>query len=959
MRLRYYPETDEGEERWKSALDSVELTRMELGTQLEYLFHDEAPEEVTLRLLSPGKSGARVAVASFLDHAQKSTSWVIKLVPKELLPLLQQELTSTEIHARRLFPELRIRHSIACIAMNFASVTEDLGSYLGKAHAREDVESVVEHTFSSFAPWYAEPKLTTQGFFDLHTINDDVARQLEARGDTELMALWHELEERWPLGRGVVTAMSHGDLNETNVLVRNDGTTVPIDYALTKESHWALDFTRLERQIKFSVAPDYPDTMSAIADASFDFEASLEESIPSRTLAAVAAIRHQARVFFETAVRDFGRDYPYPGFMQEYFHALAFQQLCLVGSHHWPKAPERYAQLIASTRRVLTTLVANPKKNFFFGYFAYVDDNKEHVLLREAEDGQWCFPISGFIPNQAPSVEHAIEHSVAEFVNANDARRANFLNAGFNPIDIVSINLTDQEQSRLIWDNTENFVSPHFFRVRVGEPFDPMATNYFWTSKGPEFDNITHDGKNLKCGQPELREMVRNDFVRQECDRKVLECCDILVFREKAVGEAEPEFLMLQRKDNHGWEYPKGGREYHETAHEGAIRELLEETRLGQIGDFIFGGNLGYQTADVGWRPGKAYDTLRVEGITYLFAGDDADIGLSSEHEAVKWMSLDEAKEKVWVGPYGRLFFDRWQHDRLNIQQRISRPVSIVFQLTEQCPFSCRFCLRRKAREEPMALADMKLLIDILKQRGVQRLTFSGGEPMSVGKERLLQIIRYANHLHLHTCLSTTGFGLTKSDMNILNDCLDELLLSLHSVNDEIDPALFGKASDGAQMRQQVEDLIRWLSDSPIMIEVSTVVNRVNAGEIVPIGRWLFSRSNKVRWRLEEYYANGSQGPRLRDKYELSNEAFTDVIRAIEENAILAPFLRDGSITISSKDSRTVAPDVMLTPQGNLVTSASHAYELKGGMSSLLHWDFKNRRPWSDYRKGIRDDWDW
>ena len=114
-----------------------------------------------------------------------------------------------------------------------------------------------------------------------------------------------------------------------------------------------------------------------------------------------------------------------------------------------------------------------------------------------------------------------------------------------------------------------------------------------------------------------------------------------------------------------------------------------------------------------------------------------------------------------------------------------------------------------------MAPADVMPLIDALKRRGVKRLTLTGGEPMQLGRERLLPIIRYASESHLHTCLSTTGLGLTEADAAVLSTCLDQILLSLHSVTDATDLKMFRKAADGSRMREQVENLLAWLSVTP------------------------------------------------------------------------------------------------------------------------------------------------
>jgi len=107
----------------------------------------------------------------------------------------------------------------------------------------------------------------------------------------------------------------------------------------------------------------------------------------------VAEIRHQARKYFEITVTEFDKGYNFPDFAQEYFHALAFQQLCLIASENWPKSQKQYVQIASSTQRLLSNLLVEQPQPFFFGYFAYREEGKEIVLLKKDANG-WCFPIS-------------------------------------------------------------------------------------------------------------------------------------------------------------------------------------------------------------------------------------------------------------------------------------------------------------------------------------------------------------------------------------------------------------------------------------------------------------------------------------------------------------------------------------------------------------------------------------
>ena len=139
-------------------------------------------------------------------------------------------------------------------------------------------------------------------------------------------------------------------------------------------------------------------------------------------------------------------------------------------------------------------------------------------------------------------------------------------------------------------------------------------------------------------------------------------------------------------------------------------------------------------------------------------------------------------------------------------------------------------------------------------------------------------------------------------------------------------------------------------------MEVCTVVSRANAKNIVALGQWLFSLRSDIFWRLDEYYANGEQGP-LRQSLELREDEFSGLLDEIKTS--LPNHWQSRQIRFSKKESRLQAPDIMITPQGNFVTTSNYEYQMKGTMTDLVFVELKNRRPWLEYLDCIRTDWNW
>ena len=602
----------------------------------------------------------------------------------------------------------------------------------------------------------------------------------------------------------------------------------------------------------------------------------------------------------------------------------------------------------------------------YFGYFFTVEKGRERVLVRHDSDGRPHFPIFG-IRDGDSSVEDAVGSAVEGFArhlpNDGDSILASILDPR-----VFDVSSASGDLGTLNIQGRNRTIRPFFFKVAATTDAEIGNDAFAWRDKREFFRNWLWDPHEIPKGAERkkadsntsrLLEAASRDKVTVSFGRRMLECVDVIVFRER---QGEYEFLMLRRKDGKDrWEYPKGGIEYHETVHEGAIRELLEETGLQATGGFRYGGELGSQVADVSSR-GKPYDHLHVHGVTYMYYGPDSlELGRSDEHwNEYKWVPWETAREKIWVGQYGQRFFDTWHKRRWRIKRDVARPISLAFQISEECPLGCRFCLRRQEGEEDLSLEERKDVIDLLAERGILRLTITGGEPLlnPKKKEDAFQLVEYAHAKRIHTCLSTTGTRIDEGDIDRLEACLDQLLLSIHSREPKIAPRLYENAKTWEHLNTKAEDILNWTRGKKLIIEISTVASRINYEHIPDLGAWLFGLRDDIFWRVDEYYPNGAQDPRD-NPFGLKKEEFDDLASRLSKQ--FSKKLDTRQIRFSRKDTRVVAPDIMITPQGMMVTSSDNEYELKGQgqRSDLMFTELKNRREWSEYRDCIRTDWEW
>lgn len=957
----YIPDFEKND-KWEDFFECLKIDKMILESILEAIAKNEAPVDAVVRLISSGRSGARVVVLSYHNQDKTQSNWLVKIFPPGLEWGLQKELKAYEEYACRIHQNSEVRTcAVRTIAYRFVNnAICDFDDWLKHCLSSGETEQIIRKIFSSLAPFYENQSPHLLGFFECYKLNHDVTRRVTELKRADILTYWNQLKKQWPVTRGILQCLCHGDLNPTNILLLGSNEkqeTFIIDFAETGFAHWSSDFVRLERQIKFFHYPGDSSRLCGIVDQDFDFAIPSGDPILTRFLSAIRTIRDQARLQFATRLKS--------NFQGEYLTMAAFQQLCLLTSQAWPRSEVLDKCICDSTASILECLLKESPIDYFFGYFFVTDGEKQQILVKKDASGLLEFPFSGF-PDTCKTISETIENEVLTIFKNINLPFSNLFECHFGPIQLTNIDFDKNHPFILEIGPTKVSLKLTFFQIELEKKLDLRINNYIWVNKN-DFIKTTSDNSEISIQSKIFIDALLRNKICKEFGERILECVDILVFREH---KGEYQFLMLHRNVDdepfNGWEYPKGGLRYHETPREGALRELLEDTGIDSTGGFRYGGSLGYQTVDVAWRK-QGYSALRVRGVTFLFYGREEDITLKTSrhgHTKFQWMTREDALKNIWLGEYGQEFFNRWLQNKNEIIRRIARPVSIAFQITEKCHFSCKFCLRRQANEVDLNFEEACEVIDILSMRNVLRLTITGGEPLIKSKKNnTLKLLEYAHSKKIHTCLSTTGYNIEKTDVQRLIGCVDQLLLSLHNPYILNDPqydnlarGLYNNPVEASERFKYIENILEWTQNTPIKIQVNTMVCKINFNFIVTIGKWLFSKRDDLHWRIDEYYANGEQLSN-RDEFELNSTQFSSLKSEIKNDGVLAKYFRQ--IAFSDKDGRMGAPDFMITPHGNLVTSSNNEYYFKGELQDLIFCELKNRRSWREYRDCIRTDWKW
>ncbi len=283
------------------------------------------------------------------------------------------------------------------------------------------------------------------------------------------------------------------------------------------------------------------------------------------------------------------------------------------------------------------------------------------------------------------------------------------------------------------------------------------------------------------------------------------------------------------------------------------------------------------------------------------------------------------------------------------------KPFSLAYQITQECPFKCSICLRYyQSGEKCLTAEQRKQMVDILYQKGLRKLTVTGGEPTILGSE-LFDFLKYVHQKQIHVCLSTTGYLLSKQQINEMNEYVDQLLISIRSLNQAEWVGDFGNRQQSEELFETVLGVVDWVKTTQIRLEVDTVLHKHNLKSVIDLGWKLAQLNPNIFWRIEEYYGIGKESKR-RSEFELELGEFERAATLIQNTfGQVLPHIR-----FRSNKTRASAPDFFISQSGYLITTSNYQ-ALKtpfGFVNNTLPPTFLNSRPWSEYAELFRD-WGW
>lgn len=156
-------------------------------------------------------------------------------------------------------------------------------------------------------------------------------------------------------------------------------------------------------------------------------------------------------------------------------------------------------------------------------------------------------------------------------------------------------------------------------------------------------------------------------------------------------------------------------------------------------------------------------------------------------------------------------------------------PLSVNYLFTRKCNYSCGFCFHTAKTSFILPLEDAKRGLALLKQAGMKKLNFAGGEPL-LYPEFMGELAKYCKEdLHLESVSLVTNGSLFKPQfLQIYGQYIDIVAVSCDSFN-EVTNIKIGRGK-GTHL-ETVQQIGEQCQENNIKFKVNTVVNRYNFNE--------------------------------------------------------------------------------------------------------------------------------
>ncbi len=240
--------------------------------------------------------------------------------------------------------------------------------------------------------------------------------------------------------------------------------------------------------------------------------------------------------------------------------------------------------------------------------------------------------------------------------------------------------------------------------------------------------------------------------------------------------------------------------------------------------------------------------------------------------------------------------------------------MKVCWNLTNLCDENCFYCFR-DLLERPRPLEDNLVIINKLKNLGVTRITYAGGEPLIY--KNLASLLAYSKSLGISNALITNGKKLTVDNLGEYLCNVDKLTFSIDSPNEYINTT----TGRGVDHYKHIKELLPFIKEKypNLILEVNTVATKDNLKELDYMFEALGSEISFYglkKWKISRFCPLRGYARERKNILNLSEEEFLDVEK--NYSGLVAPF------EISVRNTDSIEENLIISPKGSFKTALNN-----------------------------------
>lgn len=232
------------------------------------------------------------------------------------------------------------------------------------------------------------------------------------------------------------------------------------------------------------------------------------------------------------------------------------------------------------------------------------------------------------------------------------------------------------------------------------------------------------------------------------------------------------------------------------------------------------------------------------------------------------------------------------------------------FHIVKPCNMGCKFCYATFEDQKvlkQLPIEDVFTILLKLKDAGLEKITFAGGEPLLY--KHLDKAIIFAKGIGLTTSIITNGSLLTYEWISKMVGKLDWIGLSIDSTNIETNK-LIGRYSKGEPVLAEM--LIDFIKFKGFKLKINTVVNKFNEDEDM---NDFINKVNPSRWKVFDTLRIEGQNDTQFEEIRTSKNGFKNFIS------------RHHHTSLVPEDNHAMTGSYLLIdPQGRLFENSQGKY---------------------------------